>query len=81
MRTMLWLTVVVLVLVVAGVLSVERSRGEITMHLYTQTLERDAREVVDAGKQLLAKAEQILDKSSPTQRSRDSATCTIPTES
>lgn len=81
MRTILWLTVAILVLVVAGVVTFRQSRGEVTTHLYTQTLERDAREVVNAGSQLLDRAEQILDKSSPNQPNRNKATSTIPTKS
>jgi hypothetical protein len=81
MRTILWLTVVVLVLVIAGVVTVNQSRGEVTMHLYTQTLERDAREVVNAGKQLLDRAERVLDSSGPRQLNRNRATNTILTKS
>jgi hypothetical protein len=76
MRTILWLTVAVLALMVAGVVTFDRSRGEITMHLYTHTLERDAREVVNASQHLLNKAEQILDRSGRSRPGHDGVTNT-----
>ena len=77
MRTLLWLTVAVLVLVVAGVLTFQHSPGELTAHLYTQALQRDARDVVDAGRRVLNSAQQILDRSAANPHGSH----TVPTKS
>ena len=61
----LWLTAMVLVLGVAGVITVNRSPGEVTMHVNLKTFELETRELADAGKQFLDRAEQILSRSNP----------------
>ena len=78
MKVLLWLIVAVLILMVRNVITFEQSQKEVTVHFYTQVLERDARKVVTAGRQLLDRAEQILDSSRSDQPSRNRAANRIP---
>ncbi len=61
----LWLTAMVLVLGVAGVITVNRSPGEVTMHVNLKTFELETRELADAGKQFLDRAEQNSEQVQP----------------